>query len=210
MPDTPDLGLLYRASRLRIAEMVDDSNAGVRVPATPEWTVHDVVAHVAGIVEDVRNGNMEGVATDPWTAAQVERARHKSVSQLLAEWNEGAPMMEGFLSSPAGVSASRAVLDIHTHECDLTSALGRPLDLPGEFLDWMVPILLESFEAEAFGAGLPAVTVHTTPVEVFRGRLGRRTEAEVCAYGWSRDPLPYLSHWFVFGRAEHPLGERVA
>jgi uncharacterized protein (TIGR03083 family) len=206
-PMTIDLGAAYRSARERITTLVAEADPAVVVPATPEWNVHDVVAHLAGIVEDVRTGNMQGVTTDPWTAAQVERGRSKSVAQLLAEWTEGAPMIEGFLSSPAGASAARAVYDVHTHEADLCHALGVPATLPADVVEWSAAGLLADFHAAAEAAGLPAVTVDVSPFEALRGRLGRRTEAEVCAYGWSADPQPYLDSWFVFGRRTEPLGE---
>lgn len=202
-----DLGAMYRAARLRISGLVNDEVGGVPVPATPLWDVHDVVAHLAGVTEDVRTGNMDGVTTDPWTAAQVERGRSKTVAELLAMWDEHAHLVEGFLSSPAGPSAFRAVLDIHTHEADLLNALGRPIDLPSEFLDWMTPLLEADFAEAVAGAGLPAVTVAASDLQWFRGRLGRRTVGEVSGYGWSADPALYLDHWFVFGRAVQSLGE---
>lgn len=202
-----DLGAMYRAARLRISGLVNDDVGGRPVPATPLWDVHDVVAHLAGITEDVRTGNLEGITTDPWTAAQVERGRSKTVSELLAIWDENAPLIEGFLSSPDGAAAFRAVLDVHTHEADLLNALGRPVDLPAEFLDWLTPLQHADFADAVADAGLPPVTVAASDLQWFRGRLGRRTAAEVCSYGWSADPAPYLDHWFVFGRAERSLGE---
>ena len=156
-----DLGLAYRAARERITELVVAAEPTVAVPATPEWDMHDVVAHLAGIVEDVRTGNMQGVTTDPWTAAQVERGRTKSVGQLLAEWAEGAPAIEGFLSSPAGASASRAVYDIHTHEADLCHALGAPAMLPADVVEWAAGELLDSFHGAVAAAGLPPVSTET-------------------------------------------------
>ncbi len=202
-----DLGEMYRAARVRIGALVSDEIGSVPVPATPLWTVHDVVAHLAGVTEDVRTGNMEGVTTDPWTAAQVERGRSKTVAQLLAMWDEYAFLIEGFLSSPDGASAFRAVLDIHTHEADLLNALGRPIDLPDEFLAWMTPLLQSDFAEQVAAAGSAPITVGASDLQWFRGRLGRRTADEVCGYGWSADPAPYLDHWFVFGRAERSLGE---
>lgn len=204
---TLDLGAAYRAARERIMTLVTDADPATAVPATPEWNLHDVVAHLAGIVEDVRTGNMQGVTTDPWTAAQVERGRTKSMAQLLAEWTEGAPAIEGFLSSPAGASASRAVYDIHTHEADLCHALGVPALLPANVVDWAAGELLDSFHSAVAAAGLPQVVVGATPFEVLRGRLGRRTEAEVSAYDWSADPTTYLDTWFVFGRRTESLDE---
>jgi len=204
----PDLGALYRASRLRIVDLVSDDVSSHAVPATPLWTVHDVIAHLAGITEDVATGNMSGVTTDPWTAAQVERGRHRSMGDLLAMWDQHAPMIESFLSSPDGASAYQAVLDVHTHEADLLNALGRPVDLPGDALAWLASVLRSEFDAAVAASELPPVTVEASNMEWFRGRLGRRTETEVLSLSWSRDPGPYLGHWFVFGRAEVSLGER--
>lgn len=202
-----DLGALYRSARLRITDLVGDDVGARRVPATPLWDVHDVIAHLAGVTEDVRTGNMDGVTTDPWTAAQVERGRSKTIAELLAMWDGFAPLVEGFLSSPDGHTAFRAVLDIHTHEADLLNAFGRPIDLPAEFLAWMAPVLQADFAEAVAAAGLPAVTVVASDLQWFRGRLGRRTVAEVRGYGWASDPAPYLDHWFIFGRAEQSLGE---
>jgi uncharacterized protein (TIGR03083 family) len=202
------LGEWYRAARERITAMVDDEVGTMPVPATPEWDVHDVIAHLAGITEDARTGNMAGATTDAWTAAQVERGRSRTVTELLDQWAADAPAVEWFLSTPDGEATSwRAVLDIHTHEADLLNALGRPVDLPAEFLTWMAPIMRHGFDEAVAAAGLPAVAVEASDLQWFRGRLGRRTVDEVCAYGWSADPLVHLDHWFIFGRAERSLGE---
>ena len=47
-----------------------------------------MLSHVAGIPDDVFAGRIDGVATDPWTAAQVERNRSLAVDDLLARWDE--------------------------------------------------------------------------------------------------------------------------
>jgi uncharacterized protein (TIGR03083 family) len=204
---TIDLGASYRASRLRITDLVSDAVADRTVAATPEWNVHDLIAHLAGVVEDVVNSNLEGVATDPWTAAQVERGRDKTVTQLIAEWDTAAQVLEGFLSSPAGETASAAVFDIHTHETDLRTALGLTTELPEQFLSWVGSSMRDSFGAAVAEAGLPNVTVAASDFEIFRGRLGRRTRAEVSAWEWSSQPDPYLDTFFIFGPTEHSIGE---
>lgn len=203
------LGEWYRASRERITAMVDDEVGSLPVPATPEWDVHDVIAHLAGITEDARTGNMAGVTTDAWTAAQVSRGRSRTVAELLDQWAADAPAVEWFLSTPEGEATSwRAVLDIHTHEADLLNALGRPVDLPADVLAWVSGLLRDSFEQAVADAGLDPVDVLADDLDVFRGRLGRRTAGEVRAYLAADDTDPYLDHWFVFGRAERSLGER--
>jgi uncharacterized protein (TIGR03083 family) len=212
--DGVDLGLWYRDARQRICLLVNEDVAGLAVPATPEWDVHDVVAHLAGVATDAVSGNLDGVTTNPWTAAQVERGRGRAIAELVAEWEAGSPLVESFLTAagrgPAegAVTASRGVLDVCTHEADLQGALGRPLGLPPEVLTWAAALLRASFHEGVASAGLPPVEIVATELDWFRGRLGRRTEAEVCALGWSRQPEPYLDIWFVFGRALESLGEQ--
>lgn len=203
---TIDLGECYRASRLRIADLVNDELADRPVPATPAWNVHDVVAHLFGVMTDVASGNMEGAATEPWTAAQVERGRDKTIAQVIGEWSAAAPGFETFLSSPDGAKAGAAVIDVHCHETDLRSALGLAPALPDHVAEWAGERLREGFQTQLAAAGLPAVTVDAADFELFRGRLGRRTREEVSAFAWSADPAPYLDTFFLFGPTEHSIG----
>jgi uncharacterized protein (TIGR03083 family) len=203
---TTDLGAIYRASRLRVADLVDDSTAERPVPATPAWQMRDVVAHLAGVMHDVATGNLEGAATDPWTAAQVERARGKSVTQIVDEWAGDSTAFEAFLSSPQGAQAGAAVMDVHAHEVDLRSALGLAPDLSDEVVGWLGTSMREGFDGQVAAADLPPVTIDASDFEMFRARLGRRTAEEVCAFGWSADPAPYLDTFFLFGPTDHPVG----
>src|SRR4051812_26756542 len=130
--EAPDLGRMYAAARGRISELVRDADPSTPVPATPGWDVHDVIAHLRGVVGDALAGNLDGVATETWTAAQVDRGRDVPLAQLLDEWNEEAPLIEAFLSSPAGRDVFAAVLDVHTHEADLRGALGAEPAFPAD------------------------------------------------------------------------------
>lgn len=208
---TIDLGALYRGARERITTLVagSDVDPEVAVPATPEWNLHDVIAHLSGIAADASSGNMEGAPGETWTAAQVLRGVGRTVAEMLADWQQNAPMIESFLSSPAGESVGNAVMDIHTHEADLRHALGLPVAVPAEFLEWAGTSLRRGFAEQVATGGLPPVAVTASDFEWLRGRLGRRTEAEVSAYGWSADPAPYLDSFFVFGRASTSLRERA-
>src|SRR5262249_10638714 len=65
----------YRELRLRVTALmadVDDETMASPSPATPEWTVHDVLAHLVGVTDDVVNGRLDGIATDEWTQKQVD------------------------------------------------------------------------------------------------------------------------------------------
>lgn len=208
---TIDLGETYRAARQRISKLVGDDQVDPTLPvaATPGWTVHCVIAHVSGVAADASSGNMRGAPGEEWTAAQVARAQGRTITELVAEWETTGPMIESFLSSPAGEAASAAVMDIHTHEADLRHALGLPASVPTEFLAWAGPSMRSGFAEQVAEAGLPPVTVTASDFEWLRARLGRRTVAEACAYEWSADPAPYLDAFFVFGRASTSLGERA-
>ena len=220
-PD-PDLGALYCAARERIGTLLDPATDTLDVPATPGWTVHDLVAHLRGLVEDVLSGNVDGAATDPWTAEQVVRGRDKPLAQLLDEWNEQAPQFEAFLSSPDGAVAARTVYDIHTHECDLRGALGAPAAPPDDFMAMAFPTTVENFLAAVEREGLPMVRVEPpeadavgpddAPVtlrvdrnEFLRAYLGRRSTEQVRDWDWSSDPSPYVPHLAVFGPRDTPL-----
>jgi len=222
------LGSLYASARARITDMtaalsVDAANQ--TCPATPEWTVHDVVAHLRGITEDVRTGNLDGVTTDPWTAAQVARHQHTSLSDLLAGWTQDASILESVLSSGQPGVPIQAVFDLYAHEADLRGALGLEASLPENFGQWAIPIMAGGFVANVQATGLPAVRVVTAegdeigasdaPVtlrasrfELFRSLLGRRSVAQVAAYDWGNaDPAPYLKHFFTFGPRDTDLVE---
>jgi uncharacterized protein (TIGR03083 family) len=201
-----DLGESYRAARLRVADLVNDDLADHQVPATPDWNVHAVVSHLYGVLTDVSSGNLDGVTTAPWTAAQVERCRDKTVSQVIEEWAEVAAGFEMFLSSPEGANAIAAVMDVHCHETDLRAALGLAPALPDDVLAWAGESMRNAFHAEVESAGLPEVALDASDFDLFRGRLGRRTREEVAAFGWSADPAPYLDIFFIFGPTDHPVG----
>ena len=206
-----DLGALYGAARQRIVALVTDTGVDLEtmVPATPAWRVRDVLSHVAGVPEDAITGNMEGAPNDAWTAAQVARGRDRTLPEVLAGWEKFGPMMEGFLSSPAGAPASAAVMDIHSHEADLRNALELPAALPDVFVAWSMEGIRDGFHSAIAAAKLPAIKLNVADAELFRARLGRRTVAEVCAYDWSDDPAPYLDDFFIFGPAQRSIGERL-
>ena len=95
------------------------------MPACPQWSVHDVVAHVTGVCADILAGNLAGVATDPWTAVQVEARRDRTIDEVVAEWSELAPHVEA-MADNFGPAGNQLVADLTTHEHDIRGALGRP------------------------------------------------------------------------------------
>jgi hypothetical protein len=86
--------VVYRNARGRLAELAQGLSAEqLRTPvaATPEWTVHELFAHVVGGAADVASGRLDGLPGDEWTARHVGERRHRPISELLAEWDCGSP-----------------------------------------------------------------------------------------------------------------------
>jgi uncharacterized protein (TIGR03083 family) len=126
----------YAEGRHRITELVadlDEASADTVVPTCPAWTVRNVLGHLAGVCADIVAGNLEGVATDPWTQAQVDARRDRSVRDLLDEWGEFGPQVEAMADVFPGRTGQQLVLDLTTHEHDVRLALDRPgaRDSPG-------------------------------------------------------------------------------
>ena len=123
------LGTIYEETRGRITEVVlgvgPDAYA-TQVPACPEWSVRDLLAHVTGNCADVVAGNIDGVATPQWTARQVEARRDRSVAEILEEWQNVAPQVALLLDDFPGRTGQMMVADAVSHEHDLRATLGRP------------------------------------------------------------------------------------
>lgn len=185
---------------------------------TPGWTVRDVLSHIAGVSIDIVEGNVEGAATDPWTALQVERWRDTPVDELLARWEDAiGPAADGI----EFVGEVRPVFDCHTHEHDVRTAVGRPGNRDHEIVGVMAagfsrsavgrPIVIRTPGGDTIrmpGDGAPIELRGVTAFEFVRSRLGRRSAAQVRAWDWSAAPTDdELAAWFAFGPSEVPIDE---
>jgi uncharacterized protein (TIGR03083 family) len=212
--DMPDIGIVYGSCRERMTEMVralDPARAATRVAATEDWTVHDVLAHQVGVVSDVNSGNLAGIGTDAWTAAQVAARVDASITDLIAEWEQGAAQFEATLTALGGGQAAVAVADIWNHEQDLRGTLGVEggRDLAAEQLAiegyctlraaqftgaGLAPLQLRAGVDEwQCGEGVPTTTVIAEPYELARIICGRRTPDQLRTYLWDGDPEPYIA-----------------
>ena len=226
------VGLAYAGVRRRVNELVGETTdrTGDTVPACPEWRVHDLVCHLAGVVDDVLAGRLEGAGTDPWTAAQVTSRRDRPTTEVLDEWNQQSEQVEAILDS-FGPPGRQLVMDAVTHEHDLRHALGahgaRDSDAVVIGLDW----LIKAFQSTAEAAGHPGLrvvatdgaasswapkierpvvaTVTASSFDLLRAFSGRRTAAEIRSLSWEGDVDAVLPS-FAFGpfrRPETSLGE---
>ena len=201
----------YAGCRERIVhltEHLDEQRAALRVPTCPQWTVHDVVAHLSGVVDDALAGRLDGVATDPWTAVQVDARRATPIADIVAEWETNAPSFEEILD-PIGDAGRQAVADVVIHEHDVRTALGEPgardSDAVQIALGFVAPLFVSSAAAGGVVVGVrtsdgTTFGDHDAPIvltgdsfELLRAMTGRR----------SVDQLRDL-HWLGNGEAVLP------
>lgn len=141
-----DLADLYEGLRNDISELVsglEPQELEMSVPATPGWSIRDIVAHLAADATYVINGDFPreffeafgdsaAVATlNDWTGRHLEERKGRSLEELLQEWKtsgtEVAAMMRGEKSWPNDtfVFADRVlVTDAAVHQQDIFGALG--------------------------------------------------------------------------------------
>lgn len=215
MPDRVPLPQLYAGARERLTEFVlaRPGDWAVPVPATPGWRVHDVVAHLAGVAQDLAGGwSPTGGPTEEWTAGHVARGRDVPVPALVDMWAQAAHAVERILAER---TVWPVVMDVGAHELDVRNAVG---DRGGRDTDVVTvgaavllkglqvprPLVVRTERTEVRvgpeGEGEPVVLT-TTTYEAFRWRLGRRSRAQLAAMDWSADPTPFLDHLCVFGPA---------
>jgi uncharacterized protein (TIGR03083 family) len=129
-----DAGDVYRHVRERFVDMLaaQPRSAGrLRVPATPAWTVHDVLAHVIGLTADLnalRFPDDDDPGGDRFAAAQVASRVDRTFEELVAEWGREAPKFEDGLRVFGYEFGSHFVGDLLTHFHDVRAALGLPDD----------------------------------------------------------------------------------
>ncbi|HWC35659.1 MAG TPA: maleylpyruvate isomerase N-terminal domain-containing protein [Mycobacteriales bacterium] len=214
-PTGDEVAAVYAACADRIAGIapsLDDAQLATPVPATPKWTVIELLCHLVGGPADVCAGRLDGVATDPWTQAQVEARHGRSVAELLEEWSGLREQIDGVCRS--GMAPALA-FDVATHEQDLRGALdlGRIPDPVS--LDLVTSGLAAGAVGRSRKAELPSLQLRdgdgwsvgdgggvslTAPkFELFRLMMGRRSGRQAAAMDWSGDPSPYLDLLCPFG-----------
>jgi uncharacterized protein (TIGR03083 family) len=209
----------YREARTRVCELVsamDAERLGRRLPATPQWSARELVAHLVGVAADVTSGNLEGITTGPWTAAQVDARRDRDLEQLFAEWDDVGPKLE------LAVAERRMTLppvhDVTVHETDLREGHGLPRapehHLPAllnsvaslvarNHADKPGGVLLRSAGRQwQIGGGPPAAAVELEPYELYRGLFSRRSRRQLRDWPWQGDPDGFLDLLPVFGARE--------
>jgi uncharacterized protein (TIGR03083 family) len=200
-----DHAAAYRGVRERVVGLtagLDDEAANRIAPATPEWRIKDLIAHMVGVPADVLAGETEGAGSDPWTARQVAARRDRSLADILAEWEEVAPGLEAAMPALPEAVRDQIVGDAVAHEHDLRGALDRAGARDSDAFEigfgWSVRVVGDKRDggnagalrlrtergSHVAGTGEVAATVTADRFELFRAMWGRRCPEQIAAYRW--------------------------
>jgi len=205
---------VYDDARGRVCALVaglSSAQLDSTVPATPEWSARQVVAHLTGVAVDTVRGHREGAPGPSWTAPQVADREGRPLQEVVAEWAEAAPAV------CAGIARREVALpvvhDTLTHEADLREAFGLGR-LPVDVVDAALGVLVNPVVAGAVrdgalvvraggrewaaGAGEPT-TVTVEAYELYRGLISRRSRRQMRAWEWAGDAERYVDALPVFG-----------
>lgn len=213
------LDVIYRATRGRLADLfagLGDEQLRTRVPATPDWTVHEVLAHVVGGAADLAAERLDGAPGDEWTARHVAERRSRPVPRLLDEWDTVAPAVESSLVGQEFTGPNLAA-DLICHEADVHEALGlgrvarehwqrpflvRLMALLGLRLKDGPALVVRDETGREWrcGAGDPVTTLNADGYELLRAMFSRRSRRQITAWDWSSTPAEAMIAGFgVFG-----------
>lgn len=213
----------YQAVRDVFIELVrglDESQLGATVPMCPDWTVHDVAAHVCGLNADLTAGRREGLGADERTAHHVAIRSSAGIDQICDEWLGYEPAMRAVCDGTP-LWADRLAADLTVHLHDVQHALGLPIDRDDLFTAAAARRYVEVFQqrvGEILGVGVsveltdgtrrPAdpslpdsgVALRAAPFDFLRSYTGRRSRRQVAALGWSGDADRILDGaWSPYG-----------
>lgn len=211
------LDTAYRDARHRVtalASALSDHQLRTPVPATPGWTVHQLLAHLVGGAADAAAGRIDNAGSQLWTARHVAERQHDSIEALLAEWGSVGPAIDAQLAGQQFTGPNLAA-DLICHEADLREALGLPrvdrAHWHEPFLDTMIrilthrisPITAISIHDEhgnqwCFDCSEPAFTLHVDGYELLRAMFSRRSRRQITSWDWTPAPPAHLVDLFGF------------
>jgi uncharacterized protein (TIGR03083 family) len=199
-----------RGSLLELLKTLSEDQLATPVPATPGWSVLDVVSHLTGVARSFATGKFEGASGPAWTDGHVSTRRGRSPAENIEEWDGYLPAVEEAINASA---AGAMVNDIWCHEQDIRGTL----KLPGNRDAVAGELCVKSVRAvpsQVEGSGLAVPTVVVDGVTMVEGAgptltlegyeasrmiFGRRSAAQISAMNWSEDPGDLVNNITIFG-----------
>ena len=167
--------LEFRDRIVSLIREIPESQASLSVPLCPNWEVSSLISHIIGIPEDILAGRMEGVATDAWTQAQVDRHEGESLSRLADIFLSTAAEFDVVLPHIPSPVNSQLVMDAITHEHDLRHAVGRAGAQHSTAVDVALGFLLNMVDTIAPGRAQELSDSGVSRYELMRSLSGRRS-----------------------------------
>lgn len=192
-----DWPALYRANVEAVTGLARDlsnEQLSTRVPATPDWDVHDLLAHLAGGAADLVHDRMDGAPGPEWTQSHVTSRSARTAAELAQELHDNA---DGVAAKIAETDRPVMVWDLVVHHADLHEALELGA-MPEEL--W-APVL-EAAAAMRLGGNGSQVRSATSGYELFRALFSRRSRGQLAGWdvpGYDGDRLAELG---IFGARE--------
>jgi len=211
--------LAFRTSREHITRLIEAHPQlwDQTVPACPEWTVRDLLAHV---VRHCRSSR------DAWPSRPIEEL---TTAELLEEWARTGPEAEARIAADRPGTNALFVMDTFTHELDLRRVVGEQMPLDHPALPISMGVLLGGFSYSVQGHGAPPVRIETEgaqwtagrgpaaatlrahPLDLYRSLAGRRSHQQIAELSWSAPARPWLPAftWGPFHPPAQPTEELV-
>ena len=187
--------LAYLEFRHRVVSLIreiPESQATLSVPLCPDWEVSSVISHMVGVPEDILAGRMEGVTTDAWTQAQVDRHEGESLPQLADALLATAVEFDVVLPHIPSPTNSQMVMDAVTHEHDLRHAIGRAGAQDSLAVNVALGWLLNMVEAKAPGLAQVLLDSEVSHYELMRSLTGRRSVEQMKQIGVDGEQIKLL------------------
>lgn len=187
--------LAYLEFRHRVVSLIreiPESQATLSVPLCPDWEVSSVISHMVGVPEDILAGRMEGVTTDAWTQAQVDRHEGESLSQLADALLVTAVEFDVVLPHIPSPTNSQMVMDAVTHEHDLRHAIGRAGAQDSLAVNVALGWLLNMVEGKEPGLAQELLDSGVSHYELMRSLTGRRSVDQMKQIGVDGEQIKLL------------------
>lgn len=185
--------LEFRDRIVTLIREIPETQASLSVPLCPNWEVSSLISHIVGIPEDILAGRMEGVGTDAWTQAQVDRHEGESLSRLADIFLSTAAEFDVVLPHIPSPVNSQLVMDAITHEHDLRHAVGRAGGQDSEGIEVALGFLLNTVEEKAPGRAREFSQSGISRYELLRSLSGRRSIEQMNQLGLDGSQIAALS-----------------
>ena len=177
---TRTIGVLRAAGEERAAQIV---------PTCPDWTAKELACHMYGTCDDLLNGRLEGIGSEAWSQAQVDRHSGKPLDELLDEWAASGDAFDAMVPHIPRPGNYQLVMDMATHEHDIRLAVGSPgaqddpsLGIGSAYMLRNIAKMDADLAEQIQGSGL-------TDFECLRSLTGRRSVDQLEASGIDAEGL---------------------